>query len=366
MNKQDRHPSEKFIAANANAEYLTKAFIFTIATTILAASFLGPIALAGSAWTSPQPTEDPIHTPAEVVESMHSAFGYVHFRAVHAKGIILEGNFTPDPNAKKLTKAPHLQGPSSKVTVRFSNYSGVPTTPDNSPAANPRGMGIRFQLPGGSSTDLVAHSFNGFPVSNSDDFRELMLAMGASGPCATTPTALDEFLDLHPIAKKFFATEKTPASFATISYFGVNSFKFVNAKGEAHFVRYQLVPENGEVLLTDEERQRAGCDYIMDEIKSRVAEQPIVFELYAQLAEDGDKIDDPSIAWPDSRKRVLLGRIEINKLTPNTVEEDKSLVFVPSNVPAGIQIADSMVTFSSKIYRLASKDEREIATTIEK
>jgi PAS domain-containing protein len=41
---------------------------------------------------SPQ-VDDPIHTPAELVESMHSAFGYNHCRAVHAKGIIFEGAF---------------------------------------------------------------------------------------------------------------------------------------------------------------------------------------------------------------------------------------------------------------------------------
>jgi len=96
---------------------------------------------------------------------------------------------------------------------------------------------------------------NGFPVSNTDDLRELMLAIGASGPCAATPTALERFLEFHPTARAFLAAQKTPASFATISYFGVGSFKFINAKGEGHYVRYQVVPEAGEQLLTDEEER---------------------------------------------------------------------------------------------------------------
>jgi len=166
---------------------------------------------------SPQ-VDDPIHTPAELVESMHSAFGYNHCRAVHAKGIILQGEFTPDTHAKEITKAPHLQGPGSKVTVRFSDFSGVPTIPDNDLMANPRGMAIRFEFPGGASTDVAAHSFNGFPVSNTDDLRELMLAIAASGPCAATPTALDRFLEFHPTARAFLATQETPASFASISF----------------------------------------------------------------------------------------------------------------------------------------------------
>ena len=226
-------------------------------------------------------------------------------------------------DAKEITKAPHLQGASSKVTVRFSDFSGVPTIPDNDPMANPRGMAIRFELPGGASTDLVAHSFNGFPISNTDDLRELMLAIAASGPCAATPTALDRFLEFHPTARAFLAAQKTPASFATILYFGAGSFKFIDAKGEGHYVRYQLVPDAGEQLLTDQEREKQSANYLMEEIKARVAAAPIGFALYAQVAEHGDRINDPSTAWPDDRKRVLLGRLEIKRLTANTAEEDE-------------------------------------------
>jgi catalase len=208
-----------------------------------------------SSKSSEQP-DNSIHTPAEMVQAMRSAFGGIQSRAVHAKGIILEGDFAPDAHARELTKARHLQVPGSRVTVRFSDFSGDPTIADNALMANPRGMANRFYLPGGSSTDLVAVSFNGFPVSNTDDLRDLMLAIAASGPSAVAPTALDRFLDLHPSAKTFVANQKTPASFATISYFGVGCLKFTNAKGEAHYVRYQLLPEAGEELLAPEQQAK--------------------------------------------------------------------------------------------------------------
>ena len=241
--------------------------------------------------------------------------------------------------------------------MRFSNFTGIPDIPDNSPNANPRGMGIRFHLPDGSNTDIVGHSFNGFPVSNTDQFRELLLSLGASGPDAAKPTALDKFLDSHPIAKTFLTTQKTPASFATIGYFGVNALKFTNAKGESHFVRYQFVPEKEE-LITDAQRDKAGPTYLMDDIKTRVAAHPIKFEMFAQLAESGDKIDDPSIAWPDSRKRVPLGKIEITKLTANTPEEDKNLVFSPANIPDGIEPADPMLKFRSRAYSISGGERQ--------
>jgi catalase len=100
----------------------------------------------------------------------------------------------------------------------------------------------------------------------------------------------------------------------------------------------------------------------MDEIKARVAAAPIGFALYAQVAEHGDKINDPSIAWPDNRKRVLLGRLEIKRLTANTAEEDRTLVFNPSNVPTGIETADMLSSFYSKASRLSAEEERDVAS----
>jgi catalase len=90
--------------------------------------------------------------------------------------------------------------------------------------------------------------------------------------------------------------------------------------------------------------------------------QPLGFALYAQVGEHGDRINDPSIAWPDNRKRVLLGRLEIKRLTANTAEEDRRLVFNPSNVPTGIETADMLSSFYSKAFRLSAKEERDVAS----
>ena len=42
---------------------------------------------------------------AQLVEDLHSAFGKHRARAVYAKGVILEGSFTPAPAAPALSKA---------------------------------------------------------------------------------------------------------------------------------------------------------------------------------------------------------------------------------------------------------------------
>ena len=297
-------------------------------------------------------------SPEQLVDALHAAFGEHHARAVHAKGIILVGKFTPDAHAADLTKAFHLQKQQSKVIIRFSDFTGIPDIPDNAGAANPRGLAIKFVMPDGKTTDIVGHSFNGFPTKNSDQFRELLLAIAASGADAAKPTQLDKFLDTHPIAKTFLTTQHTPASYGSIKYFGVNSFRFTNSKGISHFVRYQFVPEKGEELLTQEQLAVAGADYLITEIRERIAKHTIKYKMYAQLAEDGDNIEDPSIAWPEERKKVLLGIIEITKVSDNTPEEDKALSFIPNNIPDGIDTADPMLNFRSKAYPISVKERQ--------
>ena len=295
--------------------------------------------------------------PAQLVDALHTAFGNHHVRAVHAKGIILEGEFIPDAGAETLSKAFHLQKRRSKITVRFSDFTGIPDIPDNMGAANPRGLAIKFRLDDGQTTDIVAHSFDGFPTENSDQFRDLLLAIGASGPEAVKPTALDNFLASHPVAKTFLTTQKLPASFATISYFGVNAFEFTNSKNISHFIRYQFIPEE-ERLLSAEDFAKEGDNYLMEEMKTRIDQKPIYFKLYAQIAEEGDAIENPSIAWPTNRKKVLLGTIVIQHLSVNTPTEDKALSFKPNNIPDGIKTADPMLDFRSKAYPISVKERQ--------
>lgn len=297
-------------------------------------------------------------TPEQLVDALHTTFGNNHSRAVHAKGIILEGTFTPNREAAFISKAFHFQKQKSKVVLRFSDFTGIPDIPDNAGPANPRGIAIKFIMPDGSNTDIVGHSFNGFPTQNPTQFRDLLLAIAASGEGAAKPTALDKFLEANPVAKTFLTSQKTPASYATINYFGVNSFKFTNKLGVTHYIRYQFIAEEGEQVLSPGEIAASDANYLINEIKEHVKKRPIKFKLYAQLAEDGDKIEDPSIAWPNDRKSILLGTISITKLASNTVEQDKALFFIPNNIPDGIETADPMLDFRSKAYPISVKERQ--------
>ena len=251
-------------------------------------------------------------TPTQLVDALNLVFGkQTDNRAVHAKGIVLHGRFLPSSAAADLSRAPHFQKNAVPLTVRFSDFAGIPTIPDNHGLANPRGLALKFKLPDGTDTDLVTHSFNGFPSPTADDFRQLLIALGTSGPGVGPPTPADTYLAAHPLAKTFLETQKLPpVSYGTLSYYGVNTFKFTNAHGVARYGRYRIIPLAGEQLLTVEQAKQAPPGYLADEIRQRAARAPVRFRMLVQLAEDGDKLEDPSIAWPESRATIEVGVIE--------------------------------------------------------
>jgi catalase len=307
---------------------------------------------------APQPTPVAAAPPApqQMVDALYSAFGDHHSRAVHAKGIMMVGTFEPSPEAAGLCKASIFAHGVVPILGRFSDFTGIPEIPDNIGDANPRGFALKFKLADGSSADVVAHSFNGFPTATSAEFRELLLAIGASGAGAAKPTALDTFLASHPIAKTFLTTQKPPPeSYATLSYFGVNAFQFTDAKGHQAFVRYRFAPLGGEAVLTPERLSAMGPNYLQTELPARLAKSAIAFTWYAQIAEASDVIGDPSVAWPESRKLTRLGIIRIDRMAPDPADTDKAALFAPLNVPDGIAPADPMLEIRQAAYPLSFK-----------
>jgi len=291
--------------------------------------------------------------PQVMVDALHSAFGDNHSRAVHAKGIIVTGTFVPDPAAHKISKAKLFTAGNIPVIVRFSNFTGIPTIPDNIGDANPRGFAVKFMAPGETEMDIVAHSFNGFPTKNAEEFRQLLLAIGASGNDAPHPNAVEKFLATHPVAKTFLTTQKPPPeSYGTAEYYGVNAFKFTDTAGHALFVRYRFVPAGGEHYLDDAAMKAKGADYLQPELKQRLSKGPIRFDWYAQIAQKGDLIDNPSVAWPESRKLVKLGTITINAVADQATEDPK-LLFLPANLPDGIEAADPMLLVRNGAYPIS-------------
>jgi catalase len=277
------------------------------------------------------------------------------YRVVHAKGIVCTGTFTPSKEAAALSKAAHFQQPSVPMTIRFSDAGPDPTLPENSPDSGPRGIAVRFHLPGGGITDIVALSHNGFVVGNGEEFLELQKAIVATDPSKPHPWPIEAFLGARPLALKFVMDSRVmPASFATEAFFSNSSFVFVNKSGAKQTVRYQILPVAGRRDLTEEEAKARSANYRVEELKTRLAAGAMQFRLMLQLPNSGDPTHDPSLVWPDDRRTIDAGTISVTSVVADSDGVEKDMIFDPTHLTDGIELSDDhLPLLRSKVYSLS-------------
>lgn len=299
----------------------------------------------------------------DLIAGFDKADGGVHpgFRPAHAKGILLAGTFTPSPEAGSLTRAPHFQRASTPITVRFSDFAGIPTVADNDPQhASPRGFAVRFHLAERIHTDIVAHSVDSFPTRTAEEFLEFLNALLATDPAGPHPNAIEQYLGSHPAALAFVQTPKPiPASFARESFFAVSAFKFTNAQGASRFGRYRILPVAGNEYLDDAGAAKRSANFLFDEVEQRIAKEPVKFRVVVQLAEAGDVTDDATARWPESRQLMPLGEIALMEVAPDNAAEQQQIIFDPIPRLAGIEpSADPLFEPRANVYLMSGRRRR--------
>jgi catalase len=310
----------------------------------------------------PLPTDEKlIALSHDLLRQFDAIFGLnPGFRPAHAKGALLEGQFTPSPGAASLTRAPHFNRASTPVTVRFSNSTGVPLIPDNDPNANPRGFAIRFHLAERVHTDIVSHSTDGFPTRTGQEFLEFLHALASSDPSKPSPSPIETYLGSHPKALAFVQAPKpAPSSFARESFFGITAMRFTNQAGVSRYGRYRIVPQAGNDPLTDAAAAAKSANFLFEELAERIAKEPIAFRILAQLAGAADIVDDATIHWPEDRTLLDLGTVTLTKPVADDASQQKHIIFDPVPRVDGIDPSeDPLIELRAAVYLLSGRRRR--------
>jgi catalase len=282
------------------------------------------------------------------------------YRPVHAKGMLLTGRFTPSPDAASLTRAPHVQRSSTPVTVRCSNTTGLPAIADTDPNASPRGMAIRFHIAEHVHSDIIAHSVNGFPARNVDEFLELLRAIIATGPDSPHPTPIEAFLGAHPAALEYVQTPKSvPTSFFKESFYAVNAHRFTNAEGVSRYGRYRILPEGGNEYLDAAAAAKQAPDFLFDDLRDRLARGPVVMRIAVQVAAAEDIVNDATVQWPDNRPVVEFGTMELMNVLQNSEAEQRHIIFDPIPRVDGIDPSgDPLLEPRASVYLMSGRRRR--------
>jgi catalase len=297
----------------------------------------------------------------DLLQAFDNVFG-VHpgFRPTHAKGVLLAGTFTPSAAAASLTRASHMTRDSTPVTVRFSDFTGIPVIPDNDPNASPRGCAVRFHLAERVHTDIVAHSVNAFPTRTGEEFLEFLRALAASDPKNLAGSRLEAFLGSHPKTLAFVQFPKpAPVSFAKEQYFGIAAMRFTNKDGQSRYARYRIVPEGGAEFLSDAAAAAKGPNFLFDELADRIGKGPIKFHVVAQLANPGDNVSDATDQWPEDRSMLDLGTIALTAPVAHDAQEQQHLIFDPIPRLDGIEASDDpLFEVRAALYLISGRRRR--------
>ncbi|KAF8956622.1 catalase related subgroup domain-containing protein [Flammula alnicola] len=311
----------------------------------------------------PFPSDETLmRTAGDLVSQLQTLFGkHPGFRPAHAKGTLLSGTFKPTAEASKLSIAPHFNNDSTSISIRFSNSTGIPNIPDTHPNADPRGIAVRFHLGDRVHTDIISHSTPFFPTRTGAEFLEFLRAIAASPPGAESPTPVESFLGSHLGALAFVQAPKpAPASYAKEAYFSVSAYKFIDKDGKATYIRYQFVPELGVETLDEAALKEKGENFLQEELKTRLSDSgPFSFRLLAQIAEEGDVVDDATVHWPGTRSLVELGVVTVKEVVADQAKEQKHIIFDPIPRVKGVDPSDDpLLEMRAAVYLLSGRERR--------
>ncbi len=274
-------------------------------------------------------------------------------RVVHARGVGIHGEFVSSGDASKWTKAAFLSAEGKKTPV-FARFSTVVLPKGSADTARDvRGFAVKFYTEEGNY-DLVGNDIPVFFIRDAIRFPDLVHSLKPSP--VTNDQEPNRFFDFFGAAPEtthmmtfLFSDMGTPASFREMNGHGVNAFKWVNAQGEVHYVKYRWKSAQGVKNLTDDQAKMIGgkepAFCTKDMYDSITAGEFPSWELQVQLvpaAELRSKFDfDPLDAtkdWPESVVPFrAVGKMTLNRMPDNFFQETEQIAFNTGAYVPGVE-----------------------------
>ncbi|WP_431811746.1 catalase [Lysinibacillus sp. FW12] len=301
-----------------------------------------------------------------LMEDFHFREKMTHFdheripeRVVHARGSAAHGIFETYECASDITKAQFLNGKGTKtpVFVRFSTVAGSRGSADT--VRDARGFATKFYTQEGNY-DLVGNNIPVFFIQDAIKFPDFVHAVKPepNNEIPQAQSAHDTFWDFIANNQEsahmvmwHMSDRSIPRSYRMMEGFGVNTYRFVNKEGKAHFVKFHWKPKLGvKSLVWDEAQIIAGKDpdfHRRDLWESIERGHFPEWELGVQLipVEDEFKFSfdilDATKIWPEEEVPVrILGKMTLNKNVDNFFAETEQAAFHVGHVVPGIDFSN--------------------------
>jgi len=263
-------------------------------------------------------------------------------RRAHAKGLCVSGRFDANGGGTALSSASLFRRGSVAVDGRFSLAGGDPGAPDGRNVFH--ALGLRFLLPGGEEWRMALDHTPIFLVSTPADFQAFVIA-STPLPATKKPDSakMAAFLAAHPETQRFMDLMKTaplPSSFANGTYHSIDAFRFTDAGGGVHLVRWQFEPEDAFAALDKKTLDTLPSDALFDEYVTRAGKGPVRWHMIVVLPNPGDRTDDATIEWTGAHRRIDVGTLTLTETTPEATGNCRDFVFDPLILPSGVAGSD--------------------------
>lgn len=281
-------------------------------------------------------------------------------RVVHARGAGAHGYFESygmigNEPVSKYTRAKLFQekGKKTPLFVRFSSVIHGGHSPET--LRDPRGFAVKFYTEDGN-WDLVGNNLKIFFIRDAMKFPDMIHAFKPDP--VTNIQDNERFFDFCANSPESFhmvtfvySPWGIPANYRMMQGSGVNTYKWVNQKGEAILVKYHWEPKQGIKNLTQkeaEEIQAKNFNHATQDLYEAIENGDYPeWELLVQIMSDGehpeldfDPLDDTKL-WPEGKFPWMpVGKMVLNKNPEDYFAEVEQVAFGTGVLVDGLDFSD--------------------------
>ena len=242
------------------------------------------------------------------------------------------------------------KGKRTPVSVRFSTVGGESGSADT--ARDPRGFAVKFYTSEGN-WDCVGNNTPIFFLRDPILFPSFIHTQKRNPAThLADPDMFWDFISLRPETVHqvsfLFSDRGTPDGYRHMNGYGSHTFKNVNEKGEAVYVKYHFKTDQGIANLSPEEADAIASsdpDYAIRDLYNSIADGDFPsWTMYVQVMNYAQAKSSPfnpfdlTKVWPHSEYPLQeVGRFVLNRNPQNYFAEVEQLAFSPSHMIPGIE-----------------------------
>ena len=280
-------------------------------------------------------------------------------RIVHARGSAAHGYFELYESISEYSKAGIFTDTFRKTPVfaRFSTVAGSKGSTDL--ARDVRGFAVKFYTEEGT-WDLVGNNMPIFFIQDAMKFPDLIHSVKPepNNEIPQAASAHDTFYDFVSLTTEtlhnhiwVMSDRGIPRSLRMMEGFGIHTFRLVNDKGEAHFVKFHWKPKLGVHSVTwDEAVKISGADSdfhrrdLWDAIEAgQFPEWELGLQIIPEKDEhkfDFDLLDATKLVPEEMVPVKIIGRMVLDRNPDNFFAETEQVAFLPGNIVPGLDFTN--------------------------